>query len=169
MKIIWSITSWNHSVSLHWHFFPESIILISSTCLNILTMVTHVLEVKWRFCFLQLLLMKAIIVMQPNQYPQYPTNKGKTLGPFCLREEPWDSALPGNQIYGKAVFIADLVLIVSQLSRNLILFKEAAIRFIYWNASKNLFSVESGQVSSLSCVLLSKEQLRDWRRRVINI
>lgn len=110
--------------------------------------------------------MKAIIVMQPNQYPQYPTDKGKTLGPFCLRE---DSALPGNQIYGKAVFIADLALIVSQLSRNLILFKEAAIRFIYWNASKNLFSVESGQVSSLSCVLLSKEQLRDWRRRVINI
>lgn len=158
MKIIWGITSGDHSVSLHWHFFSESIILISSTCSNILTMVTHVLEVK-RFFFLQLLLMKAIIVMQLNQYPQYPqypTNKGKTLGLFCLREEPWDSAQPGNKIYGKAVFIADLVLIVSQLSRNLILLKEAAIRFIYWNASKNLFSVESGQVSSLSCVLFSK-------------
>lgn len=99
--------------------------------------------------------MKVIIVTQSNQYPQLPL-RGKRLGPFCLREELWDSAQPGNKIYGKAVFIADLVLIVSQLSKNPILLNEAAIRFIYWLASKNLFCVESGQVSSLSCVLLRK-------------
>lgn len=46
-----------------------------------------------------------------------------------MEEKLWYSALPANKIYGKAVFIADLVLIVSQPSKNPILLNEAAIRF----------------------------------------
>lgn len=84
------------------------------------------------------------------------TVKGKRLGLFCFKEKLWDSVQPANKIYGKGVFIADLVLIVSQLSKNPILLNEAAIGFIYWIASKNLFSVESGQVSRISGVLLRK-------------
>lgn len=61
---------------------------------------------------------------------------------FCLRVELWDSAQPGNKIYGKAVFKNDLVLIISQLSKNPILLIEVAMRLIYWMASKNVLTVQ---------------------------
>lgn len=61
---------------------------------------------------------------------------------FCLRVELWDSAQPGNKIYGKVVFKNDLVLIISQLSKNPILLIEVAMRFIYRMASKNVLTVQ---------------------------
>lgn len=50
-------------------------------------------------------------------------------GLFCLEEKLWYSAPSANKIYGKAAFIAELVLIVSEPSKNHILLNEAAIRF----------------------------------------
>lgn len=64
---------------------------------------------------------------------------------------------PGNKIYGTAVFVADLLLIVSQLSKNPILLNEAAIGFVYWTGSRNLFTEQSGQVSSFSLFLRNRE------------
>lgn len=64
-----------------------------------------------------------------------------------LREELWDWAPPpGNKIYAAAV--ADLVLIVSQLSKNLL--NEAAVGLVYWTESRKVFTEPSAQVSSFT-------------------
>lgn len=105
--------------------------------------------------FFELLLMKAIIVAQPNQHPQLPLReKKKAWGWFCLREEPWDWARPGNKVYGNSVLITDVALIASRLSKNPILWKEAAIRIIYWISSKKISWVWSRDRFAASLVVL---------------